>query len=160
MCKQGSTRPDAGRLLSRPCHHTYGVCAPAVLSAEPTQHRGAQSQRRTGPMQTHAGHQCQLRPATLGCSSPPVGTPLAPPSEAAPGQPAPLPPRGAQAHPPSQRSPSSRLTGCWGACVAPEGSSLSSPGPDPLQMHTPRGERVKSWGAPGPPHHPPSRQPG
>lgn len=58
-----TSRTQAGSVPDH-AHHTYGSAPPAVLSAEPTQHRGvgAQSQRRTGPMQTHAGHQCQLRP--------------------------------------------------------------------------------------------------
>lgn len=157
-----TSRTQAGSVPDH-AHHTYGSAPPAVLSAEPTQHRGvgAQSQRRTGPMQTHAGHQCQLRPChTRLLFSPsrdawllPVRLPWATVHP---------PPRGGLRPTPSQRSPSSRLTGVLGGVCGSGGLfSFSSLvwSRSSADAHT-AGRACEELGAPGPPHHPPPRQPG
>ena len=118
MCKQWATltsRTQAGSVPDH-AHHTYGSAPPAVLSAELARHRGvgAQSQRRTGPMQTHAGHWCQLSSCHTQLLFFHKVRTLAPSQRGRPGQPCTLPPRGGLRPTPSQRSPSSSLTGVLG----------------------------------------------
>lgn len=116
MQAEGSTDvSDAEQALSTTMRTTLTGLRRLQFSA---QSRLAQAWARrasgAGPMQALAlATSASSAPATLGCSSPPVGIAWLLPVTA-PGQPCTLP-RGAASRPtPSQRSPSSRLTGVLG----------------------------------------------